>query len=322
MKALRLTVLITALCLCLALPAGAAEKFPTKPITLLVNFAGGGGTDTSARILAKNAEKYLGGTPITVINKPGGQGTTSNIELRNKKADGYTIGVGTWGALTILPHLLDVGYTPEDFDFILGYGEYLYAVGVRADSPIKTVEDIKKIAAEKGGELSYAASGYPHPITMHKLSTLTGVKLNHVSVKSSPEAFTQILGGHVDLLSIVLGDVLPLVKSGEIRLLGTCSPERLPMTPDTPTFREQGYDIVTISRSVLFAPKGVPAERMNVLREAFKKAYNEPEFQDVMKRINMPALYTDGDVAKKEFVDAWKTTGQELKEMGMGMGKK
>ena len=316
MKALRLTVLITALCLSLALPAGAAEKFPTKPLTLLVNFAGGGTVDTSSRILAKNAEKYLG-MPITIQNRPGGQATTAIIELQNKKPDGYTIGVGTWNALTTLTHLMPLPYTAGDFDYIFGFGEFLYGIGVKADSSIKSIADIKQAAAAKGGQLSFSAAGYPHPITMFKLGELLGVKFNHVSVKSSPEAYTQVLGGHVDLISATLGDFLPLVKSGEIRLLAVCSPERLEMAPDTPTLVELGYNVTATSRMVLIAPKGVPADRMEILREAFRKAYDEPEFKAVMQRINMPTLYTDGPTTRKAFVDGEKTTGDDLKAMGL-----
>ena len=317
MKTLWTTIMMTALCLCLALPAGAAEKFPNRPITLLINYAGGGGTDTSARILSKNAEKFLGGTPITLINKPGGQATTAIIELKNKKADGYTIGIGSYAPMTIMTHLLDVPFTPEDFDYILGYGVYLYCIAVKNDSPIKTIADIKKVAAEKGGQLSFAAAGYPHPITMYKFGEMLGVKFNHVSVKGSAEAVAQTMGGHVDILSIIPGDVLPFVKSGEIRLLGTCSPERLPMTPDTPTFLEQGYDLQAISRITLCTPKGVPADRLEILREAYKKAFNEPEFQQVMSRLNMPAEYTDGEQTKKDIVAMWKKNGEDLKAMGV-----
>ena len=316
MKPASIITLLVAVCLFCALPATAQPKFPTKPISLIINYAGGGGTDTSARILAKNAEKYLP-VPVTPINKPGGQATSATIELKNKKADGYTIGVGSYAPMTIMTHLLDVPYTPEDFDYILGYGVYLYCIAVKADSPIKTVEDIKALAQSKGGELSFAASGYPHPITMFKLGKLLGVKFNHVSMKSSAEAYTAALGGHVDVLSIVLGDVLPLVKTGEIRLLGVCSKDRLPMAPDTPTFLEQGYDVQAISRITLCAPKGVPAENMKILREAFKKAFDEPEFQEVMSRINMPAQYSDGEQAKKDIVAMWKETGENLKAMGI-----
>ncbi len=315
-KMLRILCLTVA-CLLPALPGTAlAAKFPDRPITLYVNYAGGGTTDTSARMLAKAAEKYLG-VPVTIMNKPGGQATTAIIELMRKKADGYTIGVGSYAPMTIMTHLLKVPFKPDDFDYILGYGMFLYTVGVRADSPIKTVEDLKAYAKDKPQGLTYAAAGYPHPITMYRLGKQIGVTFNHVGVKSSSEAFTKALGGHVDVLSIVLGDVVPLVKSGEIRLLGVCTAERQEFVPDVPTFKEQGYDLEVISRLTLCAPKGVPAERLQILREAFKKAFEDPEFQDVMKKINMPMKYTDGDATLKDIMAVYTQTGENLKAMGM-----
>lgn len=315
MKALSRIFCIAAASVLLMLPVAAqAAKFPDRPITLYVNYAGGGTTDTSARILAKAAEKYLD-VPVTIMNKPGGQGTTALIELMNKQADGYTIGVGSYAPMTIMTHLLKVPFKPDDFEYILGYGVFLYTVGVQTDSPIKSVDDFKKLA--DGKPLTYAAAGYPHPITMYRLGKQTRATFNHVGVKSSSEAFTKALGGHVDVLSIVLGDVMPLVKSGEIRLLGVCTAERQNFAPDVPTFKEQGYDLEVISRLTLCAPKGVPAERIQILRDAFKKAFDDPEFQEVMKRINMPTEYTDGETTLKDIMKVYKETGESLEAMGI-----
>lgn len=315
MKALSRIFRITAAIFLLMLPAAAqAAKFPDRPINLYVNYAGGGTTDTSARILAKAAEKYLN-VPVTIMNKPGGQGTTALIELMNQKADGYTIGVGSYAPMTIMTHLLKIPFKPDDFEYILGYGVFLYTVGVKADSPIKSVDDFKKMAG--GKPLTYAAAGYPHPITMYRLGKQTGASFNHVGVKSSSEAFTKALGGHVDVLSIVLGDVMPLVKSGEIRLLGVCAAERQDFAPDVPTFKELGYDLEVISRLTLCAPKGVPAERMQILRDAFRKAFDDPEFQEVMKRINMPTEYTDGEATLKDIMRVYRETGENLDAMGI-----
>lgn len=310
---------VFALSLCLASTVWAAN-WPDRPVTLIVNYGGGGGTDTSARILAKAAEKHLG-VPIAIVNKTGGFGTTGLIELMNKKADGQTIGVGTYAPLTIMPYLMKLPFTPANFDYVMSYGIYGYGICVRADSPIKTVNDISKVYKEKGS-LSYSASGYPQPFAMLKIAEVANITFEHIPVKSSTEAYTALLGGHVDMTCIVLGDILPLVKSGEVRLLGVCSPERLPITPDVPTMREQGFDAVLNSRLTICAPKGVPADRLKILSDAFAKAFEDKEFQDVMAKLNMPAAYTTGEDTWTDISAVFVETEKNLKAMGVLDNKK
>lgn len=305
-----------AFCLAAVLPlgVGAAEKFPAKPISLTVNFGGGGGTDTSARILSKAAEKHLG-VPISVSNKPGGLGTTGVVDLMKKKADGYSIGVATYAPLAIIPHQMDLPYTPSDFEYILAYAQYRYGIFVNSASPIKTLDELVVAAKEK--ELTYAASGYPQPFAMQRISDLKGVKFHHMPVKSGADLNVQLLGGHVDVACAIIGDVIPLYKSGEVRVLGVLSDERMEDLPDVPTCREQGYDVTLYSYMAIAAPKGVPADRLEALRKAFAEAHKDPEFQEVMKRLNIPAVYMTGDEFKKRVEEGYTDAKRDLKAMGM-----
>lgn len=307
---------IIALCMVLAVPpiAAAAEKFPSKPISLTVNFGGGGGTDTSARILSKAAEKPLG-VPISVSNKPGGLGTTGVVDLMTKKADGYSIGVATYAPLAIIPHQMQLPYTPADFDYILAYAQYRYGIFVNAASPIKTLDDL--VAAAKNKELTYAASGYPQPFAMQRISELKGVKFHHMPVKSGADLNVQLLGGHVDVACAIIGDVIPLYKSGEVRILGVLSDERMEDLPDVPTCKEQGYDVTLYSYMAIAAPKGMPADRLKVLRNAFAEAHKDAEFQEVMKRLNIPAIYMSGDEFKKRVEEGYNDARRDLKAMGL-----
>lgn len=305
------------LCLTLAVPfaAMAAEKFPIRPISLSVNFGGGGGTDTSARILSKAAEKHLG-VPVSVSNKPGGLGTTAVVELMGKKADGYNIGVATYAPLAIIPHQMKLPYTPADFDYILAYAQYQYGIFVNAKSPIKNLDELVAAGREKGS-LTYAASGYPQPFAMQRISELKGIKFEHMPVKSGSELNVQLLGGHVDVACAIIGDVLPLYKSGEVRILGTLTDKRLESTPDVPTCKEQGYDVTLYSYMAIAAPKGVPADRLKILRDAYAEAHKDPEFQDVMKRLNIPAVYMSGEEFRRRVEEGYNNAEKDLKAMGM-----
>ncbi len=306
-----------ALCLLLIAPAAVfgAEKFPDKAINLSVNFGGGGGTDTSARILSKAAEKYLG-VPVAISNKPGGLGTTGVIDLQGKRPDGYNIGVATYAPLAIIPHQMKVPYTPADFDYILAYAQYQYGIFVGNASPIKTLDDLVA-AGKKKGSLSYAASGYPQPFAMQRISEMKGIKFDHMPVKSGSDLNVQLLGGHVDVACAIIGDVLPLYKSGEIRILGTLTDKRLESTPDVPTCKEQGYDVTLYSYMAIAAPKGVPADRLEILRKAYAEAHKTPEFQDVMQKLGIPAVYMSGPEFQKRVEAGYADAKRDLKAMGM-----
>lgn len=322
MKSKKMWILIV-VCVCLAvLVSGCSEKkqakFPSEPITLIVNYGGGGGTDITARALAKAAETHLG-VPVTVVNKAGGAGTAGIIELKNKKPDGYTVGVVTYAPLAIVPHQMKVPYTPDDFKYIMGYGVYRYGLAVKKDSPYQTVDDLVKAAAAKPEGMSYSASGYPQPFVMQKISELKKVKFNFVPTKSGSEAVTAVLGGHVEVAVAIMADLMQFVKSGEMRLLASVSSERLDIAPNVPTLKELGYDIAVNSYMGIGVHKNVPPEQLKVLREAFAKAYNDKTFQDIMKKTNVPAKLIEGDEFGKLCSDGYKDSEKNLKAMG---GKK
>lgn len=322
MRKTRLTVfLAVVLCLALVVLAGCGEKkaakFPSEPITMIVNYGGGGGTDISARALAQAAEKYLG-VPVTVINKTGGAGTAGIAELKNKKADGCTIGVVTYAPLAIVPHQMKVPYTPENFDYIMAYGIYRYGLAVKADSPYKSVDDLVAAAAKKPDGMPFVASGYPQPFVYQKISELKKVKFVFVPTKSGSETNTAVLGGHVDSTVAIMADLLPFVKSKEMRLLASVSSARLEIAPDVPTLKELGYDIAINSYMGIGAPKGVPSDRLKILQDAFAQAFKDAAFQDAMKKINTPANYISGAEFEKICVEGYKEAGKGLKAMDTG----
>lgn len=290
------------------------EKWPSEAITLVVNYGGGGSTDLSSRALAKAAEEHLG-VPITIVNKSGGSGTTGVIEVQNSKADGQTIGVLTYSPLAIVPHQMEVPYTPEDFKYIIGYGEYRYGIAVKSDSPYKTIEDLVEAArADKGG-LAFSASGFPQPFVMDKIGEKENVKFNYVPFKSGSEAVTSVLGGHVEATVGIISSVVPFLETGEMRLLASASGERWQQAPDAPTLNELGYEIAIQSYMGIGAPKDVSDEKIEIISEAFKKAFENEEFQEVMKKINIPAVYKSGDEYKELVTNGYEENKKLMEEM-------
>lgn len=302
--------------LALILPSTAsAAAYPSHPINLIINFGGGGGTDTSARILSKAVEKILG-VPIGVINRPGGLGTTGVIDLKGRAADGYNIGVATYAPLAIIPHQMDVPYTPADFDYILAYAQYQYGIFVNSKSPMNNLDDLVA-EAKKKGSLTYAASGYPQPFAMLRISELKGVTFDHMPVKSGADLNAQLLGGHVDAACGIISDVLPLYKSGEVKILAVLNDKRMDALPEILTAKDQGYDMTLYSYMAIAAPKGMPADRLDILRTAYAKAHQDPEFREVMERLNIPAVYMNGDEFKQKVEEGFANSKRDLEAMGM-----
>lgn len=314
------TALIVAMFFVAALAAGCgggekAEKYPTKPITMYINFGAGGSTDLSARSLAKAAEKHLG-VSIVAVNKPGANGVTGVTELKNAPKDGQTIGVMTFASVAIIPNQTKVPYTPDDFEGIIAYGQYQYCVAVKADSPYKTIADLAKAAKAKPEGFSYSASGYPQPFVGNRMGEKDGVKYRYVNFKSGTEVMTALIGGHVDFTVVTTGDLLPFLKSKEVRVIAAAGDKRMPEAPDAPTLKELGYDIAIVSWLGLGAPAGVPKEKLEVLRAAFKKAADDPEFIKTMNTVNLPPTNVSGDDFKKKLVDGYKEIGVYFKQIG------
>lgn len=290
------------------------EEFPSEAITLIVNYGGGGSTDLSSRALAKAAEEHLK-VPISIVNKSGGSGTTGVIEVQNSKSDGYTIGVLTYSPLAIVPHQMEVPYTPDDFKYIIGYGEYRYGIAVKNDSPYKTIEDLVEAAKAEEGGLAFSASGFPQPFVMEEIGKKEGVEFNYVPFKSGSEAVTAVLGGHVEATVGIISSVVPFLETGEMRLLASASGDRWEQAPDAPTLKELGYDIAIQSYMGIGAPKDVSDEKIAIISEAFRKAFEDAEFQDLMKKINIPSVYKSGEEYKELVNKGYEENKKLIEEM-------
>ncbi|MGI6181834.1 MAG: tripartite tricarboxylate transporter substrate binding protein [Agathobaculum sp.] len=281
--------------------AGAAKGgFPDSTITMVVNYGAGGGTDLAARALASSMEKTLG-VPVSVVNKPGGSATIGITELLNAEPDGYTIGVLSYSPMIIAPNQMKVTYGIDDFDYFGTVLQYDYGLFVKADSPYQTVEDL--VSAAKDGGINVMGAGYPHPLVIDGLAELTGTDMQFVNVESSAEAVTGVLGGHCEAVSLVAADGRNYIESGELRMLASSMDERLDFAPDVETLKEQGYDVSVRSYMGIGAPKGVDAERLAILQDAFDKAFENDEFKQTMENLKSHTYHISGEEFKEVLVN-------------------
>jgi tripartite-type tricarboxylate transporter receptor subunit TctC len=274
--------------------------------------------------LAKKAEKILG-QPIIVLNKPGASGTLGVGAVAAAKPDGYTIGTLTFAALTMVPHGFNVPYNPlTDFDYILGYGQYLFGPCVRADSSFKTLKDLVQFAKPNPGKIKYSSTSLSstNHFTMAHLAKAEGIKWDVVVFKDTPATVAACLGGHVDIVSQNPGDVVPYIVSGRLRLLFSASSTRWKWVPDVPTAKELGYNFEIDSWLSLGAPKGVPKPIIGKLRDAFKKALDDRDLLEIMEKIYLPVVYRTPEEYQKLVEKDYKENEAMFLELGLHKSQK
>lgn len=293
------------------------DTFPEKPITVIVSFGAGGGTDIGARILLPYVEDELG-VPLTVVNKPGGGGWVGWNDLLNQKNDGYTIGyINT-------PNLITGYMNPEmkrtnnldDFalisNHVLDYG----AIAVRGDDErFNTLDDLIEYA--KDNELTATSTGVAGDdhMAILKVNKNTGTQFVPVHGKGSTYGKAGVLGGHIDVFFANVGEVTVPAKNGEMKVLGVLSPERSHFLPDVPTLEEKGYGkTYSWSARGLTAPKGIDEDRLNIIRDAFEKALNNPEHIKEMEKMGLAVKPIVGE-EYYEFLKSDEESISELKDL-------
>jgi tripartite-type tricarboxylate transporter receptor subunit TctC len=291
-------------------------SFPTKPITMYIQWAAGGTTDLSGRKLADLAGKILG-QPVVVENKVGGGGVIGTNAVAKAVPDGYTMGTFSNSPSVTVPHLRPVPYNVQtDFTYIMEYGEYAMIFCVLANSPWKTFKDFVEEARKKPGKMNYATpapSGGQH-IFMEQVFALEKVKLNHIPVTGGIEATRQLLGGHLD--GAMTPDFITYIKAGQVRGLGSQTGKRVEWVPDISTFEEQGYKVQSINWMGLAGPKGIHPAILKKLSDAFKKAYEDPSFKALMASLYLPVVYADSESFREMVFKDFDYQGKVLKELG------
>jgi tripartite-type tricarboxylate transporter receptor subunit TctC len=298
-------------------PCKAQEKFPTRPITVIVGYSAGGAADLPTRALAEVASEVLK-QPIVVVNKPGGGSSVAYAEFKNARPDGYTIALLSTGA--ILSALTrEVPYHPvNDFTAIIHNTLGIYGIAVRSDSPFKSLKDMIEYARANPNKIKYASpgAGTPQHLIMVILENLANVKWTHIPYGGTQESIAALLGGHVDCLTGA-SEWKPHAMAGRLRGLGISAKARLESLPDVPTLIEQGYNFMVPSYVGLGAPKDVPKDRIKILHDAFHKAMLDPRFIETNKKFDQELVYLNSDDAQKRLKELYEYYGKVIKELGV-----
>lgn len=311
---MKLKLLILSMIATTAGPVAASADFPTREVIMTVNYGPGSNTDIASRVLASALEKELG-KPVVVENRAGALGTLAVSWLAKQSPDAHRVGVVTYATQAISPHLMDVGYTMDDFDWICGFGRYRYGVAVRADSPYKTVDDL--VAASKKESVFFGGTSTPNIIALLELGRVSGGQFEQIAYKSGGEVTTALLGGHIEALVQNPSDILPHVQSGKMRLLASASPMRWPEVPDAPTLREAGYPVEVDSWVGLGVKRGAPAEAVKRLETSCLNAVRDTEVADRIAKIGIDPAGLTGAEYLNALKSGYETMGKAIKAANM-----
>jgi len=279
---IRKALAVSAVALC---AATAFAQYPNRPITLIVPWGAGGGTDYHARTIASMLEKELK-QPVTVVNRTGGSGVVGHSAIAEAAPDGYTIGTVTveinmmhWMGLT---KLTQADYAP------IGLLNFVPAgVEVAADSKYKTLKDVLDDARANPGKLKASGTGQGGiwHLALAGMLMKAGMKADQIPWIPSDGAASglkELVAGSIQVSTVAPAEASTLIKSGKVRLLAAMTPQRIPAFPDAPTLKEQGLDWELQSFISLMGPKGMPKEAVATLEAAMKKIQASPEWKAAM----------------------------------------
>lgn len=281
----RFTLGASALALAASLPLRAQQKFPSRPIRFVVPFAAGGGGDLTARMLAQRLSERIG-NPCIVENKTGAGGTIGSDFVLKSPPDGYTL-LNMSSTYPIQAAVTKLPFDPiADMQPILMVSRDPVVLLVNVNSPLKGAKDLVEAAKKAPDKLTHGSAGVGSiaHLGTEELAYLAGIKLVHVPYKGSSQAFSDLLGGQVDLMLTSATFGANYIKGGRVRALGVAGTARLPSLPDVPTFEEQGiagYNVV--DWKAVAGPRGIPADVVAFLNRELNAVLVSKEVTEKMK---------------------------------------
>jgi len=269
----------------MAAPA-VAQDYPTRPITLVVPYAAGGGNDAMARTVADKMSRVLG-KQIVIENRAGAGGTIATRQVAKSAPDGYTLVIGGTGTLAVNPTLYaNVGYDPrKDFAPIGLIGTSALVVLVHPSLPAHSIRGLIDLARQEPGKLNYASAGVGSGIHLGTVlfEHMAEVKLTHVPYRGSGPALTDLIGGHVAIYFSSLPPAVQLVKEGKVRALAVTGSTRSKILPELPTVAEAGLPgYESVLHYGIVAPAGTPRPIIDKLNAALREAVMASDTQDRM----------------------------------------
>lgn len=304
--------------------AARADEYPSRPVVIIVPYGAGGGVSINARALAPYLEKTLG-TSVLVENREGAGGISGHTAGALAKPDGYTLTMVS-PAICASPWLVpNVRFTPEDFAYIGQVSFVPNMLVVAADSRFRTLKDlVDAMRAEPDKIATGMEAGWPSStVAAAVLLAKADAKAKVVpGFKGGAEKIAAVLGGHLDFSVNNTQEVMPLFEAKRIRILAMAAPERSPLFPDVPTFRELGYDVAMGVWRTLAAPKATPQPVLDKLTQALRAALQLPGLREDFAKVQLTVDYLDPDAARARAMAEYEEYGKLFTSMGINVKTK
>lgn len=301
--------------------ASAQSDYPNRPITLVVPWGAGGGTDATARIVGTLLEKELG-QPVNVVNRTGGNGVVGHSAIASGAPDGYTLGMITveismmhWAGLTQL--------SPKDYTPIALLNIDPAGVTVRADAPYKTLDDLIKAVRANPGKFKASGTGQGGIWHLALAGMLKDLKLENSAVPWVPSngaapAMNDLAAGGIEMVTCSLPEARALIDAGKARPLAVMASQPSALYPNVPTLKAAtGSDWSIGAWRGIAGPKGLPADVQAKLGAALKKIYDSKDYQGFMASRGFGVIYADSKGFEQFMAKGDADMGNVMKSLGL-----
>ena len=297
-----------------------AQGFPSKPVTMVVGFEPGGGTDTVARIVAKTMSENIG-QQVVVENRAGAGGNIAVDYVAKSAPDGYTVVLANVGALAVNPHLLKVPYDPlRDLTPLTMAVVFANVLVVQPSLAVSSLADYVKLAREKPATVTYASSGIGGAghLAGELLKMMAQIDIVHVPYKGGGPAMQGFLGGQVASFFATPVSSIAQIKAGKARPIATTGSKRAALMPDVPTIAESGYPgYEALNWYAYLGPARLPKDLVDRLNRELVKALLAPEVQAAFDKQGVEAQPGTPEDLARYIAREYQTWGKVVKEAGI-----
>ena len=319
MRPFRLSALMLA---CWAGAAFAQANYPDRPIKMIVPLAAASAVDVAARIVTQKMSDNMG-QQFVILNMPGASGLIGAEQVAHADPDGYTIGGFNDSIMTMVPNLQakmrwDI---LKDFEPVSLVATVEWGLITGNQTTYKTAADLIAAAKSAPGKIDYGSGGpgSPQHLAMAMFASGAGISLTHVPYKGATQAATDVAAGQIPVGFQGLGTVAALVRGGQLRLIGVCTPERMAQFPDVPTISESGLPgFVFNSWFAMLAPAGTPKQIVGRLHAEVLKALGDADVRRKLEELGFAIRGSSPEELGAMTRDQLAKYARVMKEMGIG----
>ena len=277
----------------------AAEKYPSKPIRIIVTKSIGGSVDSAIRLLQPYLQTELG-VPIVILNSTSGGGRVAALEVFNSQPDGYTLLAAPLPSAIVGQLMYKSEADFLKFTPVFNVMQTFQTITVDYNSKINSFRDLLELAKTRRITLAGSGgAGSNASIVYAKLKQLGIKNLTNVPFPGAPDTAAAVMGGHCDISSQSTDGVLTYVENKTLKVLAVCSPERIKFLPNVPTFKELGYDFIVPLTSSLFGPPKMAPDKVKILNNAIRKVMANKSLEATREKMNVALAPLDSDELAK-----------------------